>query len=637
MTPPNGVQPRFIITIQPPGAVFDPPAPITIPNVDGLTPGGITKMYSFDHDMGQFVVIGTGTVSEDGLVVRSDSGVGVIKAGWHCGGNPATSGSCEGKGDFDEPCSDLQPASIIEAQNQILGEGFGVSGIQFRLHYKSDRVPGRKVGGTFRSGGGGGSSSSGGGGGSASGIVILPFDARDFGLGGWSLDIHHIYRITGKVFYGNGTKGVARNVNSDSNVTDIVIPSSGGSQLYYFDNSSFAVSKKHLRTVSAQSGLTLYTFSYNSSGMLTSIVDADGNVMLIERSGDTPTAIVAPDGQRTSLTLDADGYLKTITNPAGEKIELAYGNEGLMETLKDRRGNIHTYAYDSLGRLVSDGNPAGGSWTLDRKGTNHNYDVTMTTAMDRIYTYKVKRSIVSGSSRTNTDPSSLVTNTHMGYNGSNTTTVPDGTTYSAGVAASPRWGNKLYKPISSAVTTPGGISYSRNIGRSVTLNTKTLPDLTVVPDPMSLKTETTTININSNVYRTVYDAGINKVTATTPAGRTISSNFDVKDRIVKLQPGNLEPINVSYDSRGRLSKLSQGTGTGERVYGFSYNTAGYLSGITDPLSNNVSFAYDPVGRLTKETLADGRDIIYTYDANDNVTSIQPPGRPAHNFTYRADA
>ncbi len=94
MEPPNGLQPRFIITIQPPGAVFDPPAPITIPNVDGLAPGDITEMYSFDHDLGQFVSIGTGTVSEDGMVISSDPGFGVIKAGWHCGGNPQTSGCC---------------------------------------------------------------------------------------------------------------------------------------------------------------------------------------------------------------------------------------------------------------------------------------------------------------------------------------------------------------------------------------------------------------------------------------------------------------------------------------------------------------------------------------------------------------
>lgn len=93
MTPGFGQQPRFIVTIQPPGVHFDPPAALTIPNADGLAPGEITEMYSFDHDLGQFVSIGTGAVSEDGTVVRSDPGVGIIKGGWHCGGNPSTSGA----------------------------------------------------------------------------------------------------------------------------------------------------------------------------------------------------------------------------------------------------------------------------------------------------------------------------------------------------------------------------------------------------------------------------------------------------------------------------------------------------------------------------------------------------------------
>lgn len=93
MTPGFGQQPRFIVTIQPPGVHFDPPAAITFPNLDGLPAGSITELYSFDHDLGQFVAIGTGSVSADGTTIASDRGVGIIKGGWHCSGNPAPSGT----------------------------------------------------------------------------------------------------------------------------------------------------------------------------------------------------------------------------------------------------------------------------------------------------------------------------------------------------------------------------------------------------------------------------------------------------------------------------------------------------------------------------------------------------------------
>ena len=96
MAPPNGMQPQFIVTIQPAGAKFDPPAPLTLPNVDGHLPGAQVEMYSFDHDLEQFVSIGLGTVSKDGTVVSSNTGIGVIKAGWHCGSQPTGQGCCGG-------------------------------------------------------------------------------------------------------------------------------------------------------------------------------------------------------------------------------------------------------------------------------------------------------------------------------------------------------------------------------------------------------------------------------------------------------------------------------------------------------------------------------------------------------------
>src|SRR5262249_14956791 len=47
----------------------------------------------------------------------------------------------------------------------------------------------------------------------------------------------------------------------------------------------------------------------------------------------------------------------------------------------------------------------------------------------------------------------------------------------------------------------------------------------------------------------------------------------------------------------------------------------------------IGFIYDPAGRVTTQTLPDGREIQYTYDANGNLATLTPPGRPPHGFAY----
>jgi YD repeat-containing protein len=84
---------------------------------------------------------------------------------------------------------------------------------------------------------------------------------------------------------------------------------------------------------------------------------------------------------------------------------------------------------------------------------------------------------------------------------------------------------------------------------------------------------------------------------------------------------------------GRLSTVTQGTGTSARTSSFTYNPEGFLASVTDPLTRIVSFGYDLNGRVTSQTLPDLRVIQTTYDANGNVASITPPSRPAHLFDY----
>ncbi len=132
MAPGFGQQPRFIVTIQPVGTTFNPPAAMTLPNVDGLPPKSVTEMYSYDHDLGMFIAIGTGTVSPDGSVIASNPGVGVLKAGWHCGGNPNSSGSagtcpncqtCQGSGCVADPTQDMHVCHTASVPNGVCQSG----------------------------------------------------------------------------------------------------------------------------------------------------------------------------------------------------------------------------------------------------------------------------------------------------------------------------------------------------------------------------------------------------------------------------------------------------------------------------------------------------------------------------------
>ncbi len=81
MVAPMGSNFALAFTIQPPGVHFDPPARVQIPNL-GMPPGATVDIFSFDHDMGEFVTAGSASVSDDGLYLRSDLGFGISKSGW---------------------------------------------------------------------------------------------------------------------------------------------------------------------------------------------------------------------------------------------------------------------------------------------------------------------------------------------------------------------------------------------------------------------------------------------------------------------------------------------------------------------------------------------------------------------------
>ena len=79
----NGRATSLYISVQPSGAIFDPPLEISLPNLDRVAANKVVSLMSFDHDAGRYVKVGIGHVTADGREVKSDPGNGIRVGAWH--------------------------------------------------------------------------------------------------------------------------------------------------------------------------------------------------------------------------------------------------------------------------------------------------------------------------------------------------------------------------------------------------------------------------------------------------------------------------------------------------------------------------------------------------------------------------
>ncbi|HYS54652.1 MAG TPA: SdrD B-like domain-containing protein, partial [Thermoanaerobaculia bacterium] len=113
---PPGIAFPIVITVQTDGASnFDRPVPACFPNIANpltgappLPPNSTSALWSFNHDTGQFEIVGPMTVSADGQLVCTDPGIGILAPGWH-GTLPGTNVSCHPPDEKKEKdCDEIQ-------------------------------------------------------------------------------------------------------------------------------------------------------------------------------------------------------------------------------------------------------------------------------------------------------------------------------------------------------------------------------------------------------------------------------------------------------------------------------------------------------------------------------------------------
>ena len=404
-----------------------------------------------------------------------------------------------------------------------------------------------------------------------------------------------------------------------SSVSDIAVPSPDGAQLYVFNRYG-----RHERTVDTVTRLVVTTFSYDTAGRLVGVDDRFSNHVTIEwDGGGAPKAVVGPLGRRTNLTVDAAGFLKTITNPALETITLGYGNGGLLTSFKDARGKTSTFEYDGLGRLLKDTSADGKSTTLSRVNGVSNETVTVTTAEGRVTTFrtiyladaKVRREVTAGG---------IVSSTTTGADGIVVRTEPNGTTTTTTLKPDPRWGMVAAYPGTITMRNAAGVSKTSTVSRAVTL--------TDAADPLSVATLTSSTTVIGQTTTTTYTASTRTLITTTPEGRTTSTTFGADGLVLSSRRGTLADTAYGYDSRGRLTTVTTGSGTTARTRTIDYDANGYVAAVHDP-RGTTSFGRDAVGRALTTTLPDSEQVSATYDATGNLATMTPADRPPHAIDY----
>jgi RHS repeat-associated protein len=434
------------------------------------------------------------------------------------------------------------------------------------------------------------------------------------GLGGWTPSNHHRLDVASKtIHYGYGISWPVEPIAYNNG---ILVSSSDGSEAYLFD-----LNGRHLETRNALTNALVMSFQYDQSGLLVSETDAFGNKTLINHNGSIPTSIVSPYGQVTQLSVDQNGYLSRIANPAGNVYQMSYSANGLLQTFTKPNGHTSQMTYDAQGKLVKDLGAAGDSSTFSESVVNGIKTIQKLTSMNRETLY-TSSSDGTNSSRSTRLPNGEVTNAVQSPNASQSTTSQNLVVQSTHVDDE-RFGSMA--PLTASVQS--SIANTSFSSRSESTQSVSIKN----GDVLEVNQLVRSVTVDSDprqTYQTKYDGSTRTGMVITPEGKTTKVIYNQLGQIASTQAGQLTQSTYSYDSRGRLVSILQGS----RKSLISYNAQGNISTIQNPLNLKTSIQYDPAGRVTQETRPDGKSVKYSYDTAGNLVSLTPANNFVHQFS-----
>ena len=382
-----------------------------------------------------------------------------------------------------------------------------------------------------------------------------------------------------------------------------------------------------------------FVLAYNASGQLAEAADPVG----------------ATSGHTWSFAYDANGNLSSVTDRAGQVTSFAYDASNAtpafvhdMTTLTPPNGQTGgpdagkhwTIAYDTLGRVTSQSDPASLTTTFAYAGNNLSDEGGTTTITDphgnvtvQTYAYGVLSSSKAGVNgavpATWTyvrDPSSLMPTSVIDPNGHTTTATYDAS------------GNPL--------------TVSDALNHTTTSTFNTLNEPTKVVDPVGIETDNTYDASGNLTSKVVKGVGGPTVTLSNTVCETGCPSGYVKGDVESTTDPNTHTTTFTYDAYGDLASSSITVGSQVNTTSNSYDLLGQRYCEVSPNANAASvtcpafgqpavadtsnWTYDANGRLSTATDADGNTTTYAYDGDGNQTQVTDALGNVTKTAYDAD-
>ena len=442
------------------------------------------------------------------------------------------------------------------------------------------------------------------------------WDACSLGLGGWSIDIVQRYDEASRLLIGgDGSWRLADGVKLASG--ELAVPSFDGSVAYIFDSAG-----RHVRTVDGHLGTDLIRISYDSVGNLAGLDgSANGQPVHISVQRDSrgvARALSGIDGGTTTLGIDDEGRLTRVTDPAGYTARITWSRTGLVESLTDPTDAVTRFAYDESHRPASTTDPDSVVQTFETKASAKSFEIRASTTLGRHWSYRAEVT-QGGIQRTFTARDGTTSSETVDSNGAREIELADGTRVHIGALPNPMW--RMAAPILTPVvqTRADGVTSRRDIK----YNLQPQHGL-----PYLLAGSITTA-INGQPWIQNFDPAKRTATLTDPTGRVLKIGYDERGRLGVYSAPALAPVTYAYNSDGRITIESVGTGKLARTTRYSYDPNTGEVAATLPDGTTQKTKYDKAGRVVGAS-DDGSTVVARYDAAGRVVHIQPPG--GLNFT-----